>query len=50
MSEAENAVIIQTQAAGDGDVGISPVLLQAVNQTLDSTKHPEQGENLCSQS
>lgn len=29
-------VYIQTQL-GDGGIGISPVLLQAVNQTLDSS-------------
>lgn len=40
MAEDEGqTVFIQTHyaaAGGDGDVGISPVLLQAVNQTLGS--------------
>lgn len=43
MSEVEKTVILQAQSLGEGDVGISPVLLQAVNQTLDSNKNPEQG-------
>lgn len=40
-------VYLQTQLA-DGEIGISPVLLQAVNQTLDLTKtSSEQGMLVC---
>ena len=43
--QTTQTVFIQTQI-GDGDIGISPVLLQAVNQTLDSntTSAAEQGK------
>mgnify|MGYP001794190138 CR=1 FL=1 len=41
MAEEEpQTVILQAHTIGDNDVGISPVLLQAVNQTLDSNKAP----------
>lgn len=39
MSEnPQETVILQAHNLVEGDVGISPVLLQAVNQTLDSNK------------
>ena len=44
MSDGDQpqTVILQTHTLTDGDIGISPVLLQAVNQTLDSSKPQHQ--------
>lgn len=46
-NDQPQTMILQTHTLGDGDIGISPVLLQAVNQTLDSSKPHHQDNSEC---